>query len=167
MPTISYPERTRADARDSDATLWVGAKAALEACRPLSRMCLRVEGGAHPAHSRRGVDRREQDLGPLCGRQLRVEGAWHRGPLSQTRRCEEPMKGKAHFVSNHCQTPRPGPAVGPPPEGPPASSGQPETKIGAMCTELGITRQTLYRHVDPKGELRPDGQRPLAARRCG
>ncbi|GKW43588.1 hypothetical protein PEC301879_34460 [Pectobacterium carotovorum subsp. carotovorum] len=34
-----------------------------------------------------------------------------------------------------------------------AAMGQSETKVG----ELGITRQTLYRHVSPKGELRPDG----------
>ncbi len=46
-----------------------------------------------------------------------------------------------------------------------AAMGQPETKIGALCAELGVTRQTLYRHVDPKGELRPDGQRVLAGRR--
>jgi hypothetical protein len=30
-----------------------------------------------------------------------------------------------------------------------------------LCAELGITRQTLYRHVDPKGNLRPDGQKLL------
>ncbi len=41
--------------------------------------------------------------------------------------------------------------------------GQPETVVGALCAELGITRQTLYRHVDPKGGLRPDGQKLLAA----
>ncbi|NDA90975.1 MAG: Hin recombinase, partial [Alphaproteobacteria bacterium] len=29
-----------------------------------------------------------------------------------------------------------------------------ETKISDLCKELGITRQTLYRHLDPKGELR-------------
>ncbi|HID5229685.1 TPA: recombinase family protein [Enterobacter roggenkampii] len=40
--------------------------------------------------------------------------------------------------------------------------GQPETKVGDLCQELGITRQTLYRHISPKGELRPDGQRLLA-----
>jgi DNA invertase Pin-like site-specific DNA recombinase len=45
-----------------------------------------------------------------------------------------------------------------------AAMGKPETRIGALCAELGVTRQTLYRHVDPKGELRPDGQRVLAAR---
>jgi len=39
--------------------------------------------------------------------------------------------------------------------------GQPETHIGALCAELGISRQTLYRHVDPKGHLRPDGERLL------
>lgn len=42
-----------------------------------------------------------------------------------------------------------------------AAMGQPETRIGALCAELGISRQTLYRHVDPKGHLRPDGERLL------
>jgi DNA invertase Pin-like site-specific DNA recombinase len=37
-----------------------------------------------------------------------------------------------------------------------AAMGKPETKVSDLCAELGITRQTLYRHVDPKGELRPD-----------
>ena len=45
-----------------------------------------------------------------------------------------------------------------------ASLGQPETIVGALCAELGITRQTLYRHVDPKGGLRPDGKKLLGAR---
>jgi AcrR family transcriptional regulator len=39
-----------------------------------------------------------------------------------------------------------------------AAMGQPETKVGDLCQELGITRQTLYRHISPKGELRPDGR---------
>jgi DNA invertase Pin-like site-specific DNA recombinase len=43
-----------------------------------------------------------------------------------------------------------------------ASMGQPETKVGNLCEELGITRQTLYRHVSPKGELRPDGVKLLS-----
>ena len=43
-----------------------------------------------------------------------------------------------------------------------ASMGQPDTKIGDLCTELGIARQTLYRHVSPTGELRPDGLKLLA-----
>jgi DNA invertase Pin-like site-specific DNA recombinase len=38
-----------------------------------------------------------------------------------------------------------------------ASMGKPETKVSDLCTELGSTRQTLYRHVSPTGELRPDG----------
>lgn len=42
-----------------------------------------------------------------------------------------------------------------------ASMGQPETNVAALCEELGITRQTLYRHVSPTGELRPDGRRLL------
>jgi DNA invertase Pin-like site-specific DNA recombinase len=43
-----------------------------------------------------------------------------------------------------------------------ASMGQPDTKIGELCAELGITRQTVYRHVSPTGELRPDGLKLLA-----
>ena len=38
-----------------------------------------------------------------------------------------------------------------------AAMGQPETIVGDLCKELGVMRQTLYRHVSPKGELRPDG----------
>src|SRR3546814_10958894 len=34
-----------------------------------------------------------------------------------------------------------------------AAMGQSETKVGDLCQELGITRQTLYRHISPKGEL--------------
>src|SRR5579871_6404103 len=40
--------------------------------------------------------------------------------------------------------------------------GKPETKIGELCKELGITRQTLYRHVAPDGTLRNDGQKLLS-----
>lgn len=43
-----------------------------------------------------------------------------------------------------------------------AAMGQPETKVGVLCQELGVTRQTLYRHVSPTGELRPDGTKLLA-----
>jgi DNA invertase Pin-like site-specific DNA recombinase len=42
-----------------------------------------------------------------------------------------------------------------------AAMGHPETHLGALCRELGVTRQTLYRHVGPDGSLRPDGQRAL------
>ena len=42
-----------------------------------------------------------------------------------------------------------------------AAMGQPGTKVGELCAELGITRQTLYRHVDPKGALRSDGEKLL------
>lgn len=45
-----------------------------------------------------------------------------------------------------------------------AAMGQPDTRVGDLCAELGITRQTLYRHVSPTGELRSDGQRLLARR---
>lgn len=42
-----------------------------------------------------------------------------------------------------------------------AAMGQPETKVGDLCQELGVTRQTLYRHVSPQGDLRPDGMKLL------
>ena len=44
-----------------------------------------------------------------------------------------------------------------------ASMGKADTKVAELCTELGITRQTLYRHVSPNGQLRPDGRRLLGA----
>ena len=43
-----------------------------------------------------------------------------------------------------------------------AAMGQPETIVGDLCKELGVTRQTLYRHVSPKGELRPDGMKLIS-----
>ena len=46
-----------------------------------------------------------------------------------------------------------------------AAMGKPETKVAGLCAELGITRQTLYRFVGPKGELRNDGQRMLDRRK--
>ena len=42
-----------------------------------------------------------------------------------------------------------------------ASLGQLETKIGPLCKELGITKQTLYRHLAPNGKLREDGKKLL------
>ncbi|HAU1759025.1 TPA: recombinase family protein [Legionella pneumophila] len=42
-----------------------------------------------------------------------------------------------------------------------AAMGNIETKIGSLCEELGITKQTLYRHVSPSGELREDGKKLL------
>ena len=42
-----------------------------------------------------------------------------------------------------------------------ASMGQPGTNVGELCKELGVTRQTLYRHVSPTGVLRDDGAKLL------
>lgn len=42
-----------------------------------------------------------------------------------------------------------------------AAMGIPETRIGALCKELGVSSQTLYRHVAPDGKLRPDGTKLL------
>ena len=36
------------------------------------------------------------------------------------------------------------------------------SRFEAFQSRLGITRQTLYRHVSPKGELRPDGAKLLS-----
>ena len=44
-----------------------------------------------------------------------------------------------------------------------ASMGKRETNMGALCEELGITPQTLYRHVAPDGTLRADGEKSLGA----
>jgi DNA invertase Pin-like site-specific DNA recombinase len=46
-----------------------------------------------------------------------------------------------------------------------AAMGKPETKVGELCRELGISRQTLYRHVGPDGALREDGRKLLERRR--
>ncbi|TXN78598.1 recombinase family protein [Methylobacterium sp. WL8] len=43
-----------------------------------------------------------------------------------------------------------------------SSMGRPETNVGDLCQELGISRQTLYRYVDPTGQIRPDGEKLLA-----
>ena len=37
-----------------------------------------------------------------------------------------------------------------------AAMGKPKTKVGDLCRELGVTCQTLYRHVSPAGNLRED-----------
>ena len=42
-----------------------------------------------------------------------------------------------------------------------AAMGGREAGVAELCAELGITRQTLYRHVDPEGRLRPDGEKLL------
>jgi len=46
-----------------------------------------------------------------------------------------------------------------------ASMGRPDTKVSELCAELGITGRTLYRHVSPTGEFRPDGLKLLASNR--
>ena len=40
-----------------------------------------------------------------------------------------------------------------------SAMGKKETKVGELCQELGITRQTLYRHIAPDGSLRKDGKK--------
>ena len=40
-----------------------------------------------------------------------------------------------------------------------AAMGRRKTEVGRLCAELGVIRQTLYRHVDPQGQFRPDGEK--------
>lgn len=37
-----------------------------------------------------------------------------------------------------------------------------EIQVAELCKELGITRATLYRYVNPDGELRKYGEQVLA-----
>jgi DNA invertase Pin-like site-specific DNA recombinase len=46
-----------------------------------------------------------------------------------------------------------------------AAMGKPETNVGDLCRELGVTRSTLYRHVSPTGDIRGDKSRLMGARR--
>jgi len=43
-----------------------------------------------------------------------------------------------------------------------AAMGQRDTVVNELCRELGVTRQTLYRHLGPDGTLREDGKKVLA-----
>jgi DNA invertase Pin-like site-specific DNA recombinase len=43
-----------------------------------------------------------------------------------------------------------------------SAMGKPETMVNELCKELGITRQTLYRHLAPDGSLRKDGKKILS-----
>jgi DNA-binding phage protein len=38
-----------------------------------------------------------------------------------------------------------------------------DTNMSALCKELGLSRQTLYRFVSPRGELPPDALRLLGS----
>lgn len=38
---------------------------------------------------------------------------------------------------------------------------KPDTNVGELCELLGVSRQTLYRHVSPAGDVRSDGSRLL------
>lgn len=44
-----------------------------------------------------------------------------------------------------------------------AAMGKRETIVSELCEELGITRATLYRYLDPEGKLREHGKRVLSA----
>lgn len=46
-----------------------------------------------------------------------------------------------------------------------AAMGKSETHVGDLCSELGVTRQTLYRHVGPSGDLRECGRKLLERKR--
>lgn len=42
-----------------------------------------------------------------------------------------------------------------------------DTSAAALCAELGISRQTLYRYISPTGQLRPDATALLAKTKTG
>src|SRR5437870_3288701 len=46
-----------------------------------------------------------------------------------------------------------------------AAMGKKGTFVADLCEELGISSQTLYRHVSPAGELRPDGKKVISRRK--
>lgn len=46
-----------------------------------------------------------------------------------------------------------------------AAMKQGKTPINELCAELGISRQTLYQHLTPEGELRPLGKKLLDKRK--
>jgi DNA invertase Pin-like site-specific DNA recombinase len=46
-----------------------------------------------------------------------------------------------------------------------AAMGKPKTKVSDLCRDLGVTRQTLYRHVSPSGKLREDGRKLVKTKR--
>jgi DNA invertase Pin-like site-specific DNA recombinase len=46
-----------------------------------------------------------------------------------------------------------------------AAIGKPETVVADLCQELRVSRQTLYRHVSPDGQLRPDGKKVIGMSR--
>jgi hypothetical protein len=43
-----------------------------------------------------------------------------------------------------------------------AAMGKKGTIVVDLCEELGISSQTLYRHVSPAGGLRPNGKRIIS-----
>jgi hypothetical protein len=48
-----------------------------------------------------------------------------------------------------------------------AAMGNEQTVVNDLCRELEITRQTLYRYVSPKGQLRENGKKLLKASKRG
>src|SRR5205085_11774905 len=46
-----------------------------------------------------------------------------------------------------------------------AAMGRPDTNVGQLCEELGISRMTLYRFVAPDGQLREAGHKLLERNR--
>jgi DNA invertase Pin-like site-specific DNA recombinase len=47
-----------------------------------------------------------------------------------------------------------------------AALGKNGTIVADLCAELGISSQTLYRHVSPTGELRESGKQVIGSRRA-
>ncbi len=47
-----------------------------------------------------------------------------------------------------------------------ASIGKPDTRVGELCAELGVTRQTLYRRIGPDFALRSDGEKLFSKKKA-
>ena len=77
-------------------------------------------------------------------------------------KCQGTPRNQSLYISVPLRSKAPTPPPGvEPSRGRPGGYAKRDTRVGDLCKELGVTRQTLYRFVDPKGELRADGTKLL------
>jgi hypothetical protein len=79
-----YPERTRANVRDSDGTLWFGAtdtpgaRATIRACLQLGCPCLRVEDVfTRPSHVATWISENQIEVRNVAGNRVRSKAPGH------------------------------------------------------------------------------------------
>lgn len=93
---------------------------------------------------------------------------WHLRGISRVRKG---VNSRAHtgrpFIGASTRTNRRAPIQNDPGEAASgmASMGKSDINVSELCMELGITRQTLYRHVSPNGKLRSDGEKPFSKKK--